>query len=447
MLLEADGLKRASMLNKVALATLGCKVNQYESAGITGLLSSSGYCVVPFDSKADTYIINTCTVTHKTDCQSRQLIRRAHKRNPEAVIIVTGCYAQTASQEVSQIPGVTVVAGNVEKKNIVGILQNIKNSSQNILVNDISQSKYFSELAVSMFPGHTRAFLKIQDGCDAFCTYCIVPYARGPSRSMPFDKVLKQMSVLGHAGFREVVLTGIHLGAYGQDIIPPSGLLELLTKMEENKFVERIRLSSLEPKEVSDDMISLINHSKMICPHLHIPLQSGDDKILSAMGRNYDTYFFKTLLEKIFGRIRDVAVGIDVMVGFPGEREKEFDHTIQMIEEFPIAYLHVFPFSKRPGTPASKLPDPVAEEDKKRRGEILRAIGKKKRESFAQRFKNKPLAVLIEGKKDRETGFMKGFSANYIPVMVTNGSLSLINRIVSITPDHGKNGTLFGKVC
>lgn len=439
-------MKRASTLNKVAVATLGCKVNQYESAGITGLLSSSGYAIVPFDSKADVYIINTCTVTHKTDYQSRQLIRRAHKRNPEAIIIVTGCYAQIAPQEVSQIPGVTVVAGNAEKEKIFGILQNIKSGRQNILAGDISQAKDFSELAASTFPGHTRAFLKIQDGCDAFCSYCIVPYARGPSRSMPAYEVCSRMSVLGQAGFREVVLTGIHLGAYGQDLMPSSSLLELLTRFEENSFAERIRLSSLEPKEISDDMISFMNRSKIMCPHLHVPLQSGDDKILSAMGRNYDTNFFKTLLEKIFNRISDVAVGIDVMVGFPGEGEKEFNHTMQLIEEFPVAYLHVFPFSKRPGTPASKLPCPVAQEDKKRRGEILRTIGKKKRESFAQRFKDKPLAVLIEGKKDKETGFVKGFSANYIPVMVTNGDPSLINQIISITPDHCKNGTLFGKV-
>jgi len=440
-------LKEALASNKVAVATLGCKANQYESAGIASLLNLSGYTLVPFGSKADIYIINTCTVTHKTDRQSRQFIRSAHKKNPDAVIVVTGCYAQTAPQEVSKIEGVTLVAGNAQKEKIVGLLRNLKSGKQNVLVSDVSQTTVFSKLIASGFPGRTRAFLKIQDGCNAFCSYCIVPYARGPSRSMPIHDVLNQMRLLGHDGFREVVLTGIHLGAYGQELTPPCTLFELLTKIEEGEFVERIRLSSLEPKEVSDDLISLMSRSMLICPHLHISLQSGDDKILSAMGRNYDTYFFKTLLKKIFKRISDVAIGVDVMVGFPGEGEKEFNHTVQLIEDFPIAYLHVFPFSKRPGTTAAKLPDSVDQKNKKRRVEILRAIGERKRENFAKKFKDKSLAVLIEGKKDKKTGFMKGLSANYIAVMATNGSPALVNRIVTVTPDCYRQGILFGKIC
>ncbi|MDO9528647.1 MAG: tRNA (N(6)-L-threonylcarbamoyladenosine(37)-C(2))-methylthiotransferase MtaB [Syntrophales bacterium] len=430
---------------KIAVTTLGCKVNQYESAGIIEKLAGSGFINVPFNNSADMYIINTCTVTARTDYQSRQLIRKAYRNNPKASIIVTGCYAQRAPGDLSGLPGVAAVVGNAEKEDIPDIIRNMVNGEQQILVGTIGHVKNISGFPVTRFPEHTRAFLRIQDGCNSFCSYCIVPYLRGRSRSLPEKDVLDRIGILGKAGHREIVLSGIHLGVYGEDLSPPASLLTLLKKIEENKTVERLRLSSIEPTEVTDEMISHIRDSKIICPHLHIPFQSGDNKILSLMKRDYNTKLFRGLIEKLLNAIPDIALGIDVMVGFPGEGEKEFANTVAFIEEIPVAYLHVFRYSKRPGTRSSALPGEVAEDVKKERSKILRLLGKEKRAAFAERFIGKSLSVLIEDKKDRDTGLQKGFSENYIPVLITENTASLANNIVAIIADKRDGGKLLGR--
>ena len=428
----------------MAVATLGCKVNQYESAGILEALLKEEFSLVPFTTKADYYIINTCTVTGRADYQSRQLIRRASRRNPGASIIVTGCYAQIAPDELASIPGVSVVTGNAEKEKIPVILQEMVNGKKQTLVGNIRQAREISRLPVTRFSGHTRAFLKIQDGCNSFCSFCIVPFVRGRSRSLPEDEVMDQIAMLSQAGHREVVLTGIHLGAYGQDLSPPTNLLHLLRSIQKHRTVERLRLSSIEPSEITDEMISFMREVKTICRHLHIPLQSGDDGILSIMGRDYDTGFFRRLLKKFWHAIPDIAIGTDVMVGFPGEGDDEFGNTLRLIEELPLAYLHVFPYSERPGTHAAKLPGRVRETEKKRRVAILRDLGKQKRDTFAERFKGKKLSVLIETEKD-SAGFMRGLSDNYIPVVITVGDSSLANQIVDLIPDHARDGRLYGR--
>jgi threonylcarbamoyladenosine tRNA methylthiotransferase MtaB len=466
---------------KVAISTLGCKVNQYESAGILEGLDKSVFLQVPFNTKADCYIINTCTVTGRTDYQSRQLIRRAIRTNPDASVIVTGCYAQVAPHDIARIPGVTFIAGNAEKEHIPRIIRHmvklpvhraglpgketiltlhplspptrqglrdvlpVKGGPQ-VFVTDICKARELSGFSPLKFPGHTRAFLKIQDGCNSFCSYCIVPYARGPSRSLPESEVLNKIETLARSDYREIVLTGIHLGVYGQDLIPSSNLFNILEYVEKNKIIERLRLSSVEITEITDDMIRLIKEGSTICRHLHIPFQSGDDKILSAMKRNYDSAFFKNRLEEICRAIPEIALGIDVMVGFPGEGEEEFDSTLQMIEGLPVAYLHVFPYSERPDTLASRLPGRVNEAVKKRRGEILRDIGREKRNTFAERFIGEKLTVLVENKKDKDTGCMKGFSNNYIPVLIRNGNSSLANHIVNVIPDDSRDGKLYVRV-
>ncbi len=439
---------------KVAVATLGCKVNQYESAGIMDALREGDFSLVPFTDPADCYIINTCTVTGKTDYQSRQLIRRATRNNPDAAVIVTGCYAQTAPEDVARIPGVTIVAGTHEKENIPDLLRQMVDgippapplAPPRVLVGDIFRIREMSPLEAKTFPGRTRGFLKIQDGCNAFCSYCIVPYARGKSRSLPEEEIMRRVDAFTAAGYREVVVTGIHLGAYGQDLTPPSSLLRILENVEKNERVERLRLSSLEPAEIAADLIALMQGAKHLCRHFHIPLQSGDSRILTLMKRDYDAGFFKNLVEKIVHAIPDVAIGIDVMVGFPGEGEKEFSNTARLIEELPIAYLHVFPYSERPGTPAANLPGKVGEREKKKRGEMLRDLGKKKRALFAERFKGKKLTVLIEGRKDRKTGCLQGFSGNYIPVVATNAAVEQVNRIASVVPEEYRDGKLFGRI-
>jgi len=430
----------------VAISTLGCKVNQYESAGILEKLDKTLFLPVPFHTKADCYIINTCTVTGRTDYQSRQIIRRAIRMNPDACIIVTGCYAQVAPGDIARIPGVSLIAGTAEKENIPQIIQHLMKGGPQFLVTDIGNASEFSRLSPSQFPGRTRAFLKIQDGCNSFCSYCIVPYARGPSRSLAEREVFHKIKSLAGNAYREIVLTGIHLGVYGKDLVPPSNLLTIMDYVEKNKSVERLRLSSIEITEITDDMIGLMKKSATLCRHLHIPFQSGDDGILSAMKRDYDSAFFKKRLEEIHRELPRIAIGIDVMVGFPGESEDAFHNTVALLETLPLAYVHVFPYSERPGTQAKELSGKVSDAVKKRRNEIVRNLGRIKRKTFAEKFIGEKLAVLVEDKKDKETGSMKGFSDNYIPVVIRNGDSSLVNHIVHVRADDSHDGKLYGRI-
>lgn len=421
-------------ISTVSIATLGCKVNQCESAGIAEELAARGLAVVPFHEHADVCIINTCTVTGKTDFQSRQLVSRAFKKNPQSKIIVTGCYAQRAPQEVASLPGVSHVMGNTEKENIADVVFQTVENPQKIIVGNIRGEKKISPLGASSFPDHTRAFLKIQDGCNSFCSYCIIPYTRGASRSLPLHEVLSRMTALAANGYREIVLTGINLGMWGRDLVPETSLAELVGEISRKRVVERIRLSSLEPNEITDKMISLIKNSEVVCPHLHLSLQSGNDRILGLMRRDYQTAFFRELVWKICDSIPGIAIGIDVIAGFPGETEAEFSGTLSLIEELPLAYLHVFPFSSRPGTPAAKMEGRLPENEKKRRARLLREMGMKKRHAFAVKFIGKPLHVLIEGRKDKKTGLPTGFSENYIPVVVKNNDVK-VNAIATVIPD------------
>ena len=429
---------------KVAVATLGCKVNQCESAGIAEALTARGMTLVPFEETADGYIINTCTVTGRTDYQSRQLIRRAIRKNPAAAVLVTGCYAQRAPQEIAGIPGVRFITGNAEKERIPDILFEMTTGTPQILVGDIRKRKGISRLGATVFPEHTRAFLKIQDGCNAFCSYCIVPHARGASRSLPLDESLERIASISRAGYREVVLTGIHLGIWGRDLVPRTDLAALVRGVTDGGAVERLRLSSIEPRELTEELITLIAAAGAVCRHLHIPLQSGDDGILAAMRRDYDAAFFRNLIRKLQTAIPGIAVGIDVMAGFPGETEEAFAHTASLVEELPIAYLHVFPYSRRPGTPAAAMARQVAEEEKKRRAKRLREIGAEKRQAFAERFIGTPLRVLVEGRTDPKSGLPLGFSDNYIPVAVRGGVTA--NRIVRVMPEACRGGSLIAEL-
>ncbi|MDP1992906.1 MAG: tRNA (N(6)-L-threonylcarbamoyladenosine(37)-C(2))-methylthiotransferase MtaB [Syntrophales bacterium] len=430
---------------KFAVATLGCKVNQCESAGISETMTVRGMTLVPFDEEADCYIVNTCTVTGRTDYQSRQLIRRAIRKNPAAVVLVTGCYAQRAPEEITRIPGVRIVAGNAEKSRLSELIQELaEGKGPQVRVGDIRNEKRFTPLGAAAFPEHTRAFLKIQDGCNAFCSYCIVPQARGASRSLLPAEIEKGITSLAREGYREVVLTGIHLGAYGRDLIPATDLAAMVRRIAETEPVERLRLSSIEPREVTDELLSLIGSSGVVCRHLHIPLQSGDDGILNAMNRDYDAVFFRDLVQKIHDVDPDIAVGIDIIAGFPGETETAFANTLRLVEGLPVAYLHVFPYSQRPGTPAAAMPDQVPESEKKRRAEWLRRVGIAKRQAFAVRTIGTPLAVLIEGRKDKSTGFPVGFSDNYIPIACRGAAET--NRIVRVLPGTFRNGRLIGEV-
>jgi len=420
-------------LKKIAIATLGCKVNKYDSAVIHKLLEGAEYSFVPFDQQADIYIVNTCTVTKRADYQSRLLIRRSHRLNQDALIIVTGCYAQRAPQEIKEIQGVDYTVGVGEKGRIVD------------LINGSPGKEVSSEITndIPAFPEHTRAFLKVQDGCDSYCSYCVVPYARGRSKSLQKEETIRNISKLTELGYREIVLTGIHLGSYGWDLMPPTRLSNLLRSIEHEGISCRIRLSSIEPTEFDDDLIDLISSSPIICNHLHIPLQSGADEVLKRMNRPYSSELFKELVKKLVSAIPDLNIGVDVIVGFPGESHENFTNTVSVIEELPIGYLHVFPYSRRPGTPAADFPDQVDSKTIKNRGKILRGIGNRKREEFYRRFLGKRLSVLIESKRDVDTKYLKGFSRNYIPVLIDVGE-DMVNEEIPVTITKVRDGKVFG---
>jgi threonylcarbamoyladenosine tRNA methylthiotransferase MtaB len=439
-------LNNERMKLKVGLATLGCKVNQCDSAALARDLQSADFAIVPFNAFADAYVINTCTVTAFADFQARQLIRRARRANPRARIIVTGCYAQTQAQALAGIDGVTFVVGNDQKHQIPWLLSNEVLDGQKIIASDIFLQTQFPSAPASSLAGRTRAFFKIQDGCNAFCSYCIVPFARGKSRSLPVSNVLTGVQDFLRQDYQEIVLTGIHLGHYGHDLQPPTDLTRTLETILSQNPTVRFRLSSIEPNEISDELLYLFGQHENLCPHLHIPLQSGDDSILKMMKRHYDTSFYRALIEKVANVVADIAIGIDVMVGFPGEGEKEFGHTLKLLEELPAAYLHVFPYSERPGTAALAIQPKVPEIIKKERATILRELGMKKRETFSLRFPGKTLPVLVEQTRDKKTGLPKGFSHNYLPVLLDKHPSSLVNTIVMARIEYYKEGKLTGRI-
>jgi threonylcarbamoyladenosine tRNA methylthiotransferase MtaB len=401
---------------RLAIVTLGCKVNQFESEAIAEALEGEGWELVPFGPEVDCTIINTCVVTSRAEADSRRWIHRARRVNPHGLVLAVGCFPQVDPSGVVSL-GVDGVAGNQEKACIAEIVEEIQGGEGPVVrpvikIGDIMQAEAPPALQTSRFRRHTRAFLKIQDGCDARCSYCIVPLARGRSRSVPPASVLASLKGLQEAGYQEVVLSGIHLGAYGLDLAPRTTLLDLLNLIEAVQTPGRIRLSSLEPQEVTPELVAFISSSQKICPHLHLPLQSGADEVLGRMKRPYTGAFFRDLVLDISERMPHAAIGADVMVGFPGEDEEAFSQTYDLLQEIPLSYLHCFPFSPRPGTQAAGMPSQVAEREKKERAQLLRGLSREKRRAFYSRFINHPLPLLIEHR--REKGMLRGISRNYI---------------------------------
>jgi threonylcarbamoyladenosine tRNA methylthiotransferase MtaB len=428
------------MTKKIAITTLGCKINQFESAAMTQALEQDGFSIVPFSELADIYLINSCTVTAKTDAESRRLIRRATRLNPEARVVVTGCYAQMSGNELLEMPGVHLILGNSEKRDIVGFLKEIGDQPRAV-VTDISLQKSGESAPLESFAEHTRAFLQVQNGCDARCAYCIVPYARGASRSVAPEEALEGMVSFAAKGFKEIVLTGIHLGGYGLDLNPPTDLLGLLKLAEARVPVNRLRIGSVEPTEVSPELIAFLAASRMVCPHLHLPLQSGSDGVLSRMNRGYSTELFRGVVTSLVQAVPDICLGSDVIAGFPGETDQEFAETYRFIEELPLAYLHVFPFSPRPGTPAATMTPQLHSRVVKERAEALRLLSEQKKNSYAGRFVGRELQVLVQ----RDAGGRKGLSRNYLPVLVED-SEGLFNSEVTVLITGSKGGELVGRL-
>jgi threonylcarbamoyladenosine tRNA methylthiotransferase MtaB len=428
---------------RVALTTLGCKVNQFESASFVSGLMERGAEIVPFSRQADVYIINTCAVTARAGAQSRQMIRRALKTNSGARLIVTGCYAQVASQKVLEAADWSVcLVGNGFKHRLVEIALSEKLCDLEMHMGDIGASREICSLPVRRFSDRTRAFLKIQDGCNSFCSYCIVPYARGRSRSLPADAALEQIAVFAAAGYREIVLTGIHVGMYGRDLAPAASLLDFIDRATALYPAIRFRLSSLEPGEVQEELLRLMAERPNFMPHFHIPLQSGDDRILRAMNRRYRARDFAALIERIRAQIPHAAIGADVLVGFPGEDEAAFANTYDLLAGLPVTYLHVFPYSKRPGTPAAGLAGQVAEPVKEERAGLLQQLGMQKKAAFYERHLGTVQRVLAENSRNRFR-LMRGFTENYIPVLFP-AQENMSNQIVDVFLGRLEDGIVFG---
>ena len=427
---------------KIAITTLGCKINQYDSAVIQSRLERS-HSFVPFEEPADCYIINTCTVTDRADWEARQLVRRAKRLSPGAKVLVTGCYAQVNPAEVAAVPGVDYVVGLNRMEDLLRFIDVPKEGNVGMAVGDVTRERGVPVLGTRALPGHTRAFLKIQEGCNYSCTYCIIPMARGLSRSVPPWKVLEQVRMLADAGYREIVLTGIHLGGYGQDLKPKVDLAALLERIASNRLIPRLRLSSLDPREVPDHLLDLMATSDIICPHLHICAQAVDDEILKRMRRNYDSAYYRELLMKVRDRLPDAALGSDIIVGFPGETDQAFNRSLEFFAALPLTYFHVFPYSTRRGTAAASLPDHVGGEVKKARARRMRELGALKKRDFYLSFRGRRALVLLEEKIDRITGLRRGFSRNYLSFVVS-GCGDLVNSEIEVEVEGFEGGWLRG---
>ena len=431
---------------RVAIKTLGCKINQYDSAVIQERLARESCAFVPFEEAADVYVLNTCTVTDRADWEARQLVRKARRRSPASRVVVTGCYAQVSPEEVSGLPGVDFVVGLNRMDELVRFVTGPEpETAPAVSVGDPRDERGVGVLGARRFLGRTRAFLKVQEGCNFACSYCIIPTARGRSRSVPPERVLDQVRGLADAGFSEVVLTGIHLGGYGYDLSPRLPLGALVRRIAESGLIRRLRLSSLDPREVTDELLEVMAGSEVVCPHLHVCVQAGDDGVLKKMRRNYDTAYFARVMARARRKLPRAALGTDVIVGFPGETEQAFGASLDFLADLPLTYFHVFPYSARRGTPAVDMPGQVPPAEKKERSLRARELGARKKHEFYRSQVGRRVSVLVEQSVAGEPGRLKGYSRNYLPVLLSGGP-DLVHREVPVRLHQWSRGRLWGEV-
>lgn len=433
-----------------AIKTLGCKLNQYESEQIREQLEHLGYAITDADSPADLYIINSCTVTHQADRDTRRLARHLKRLSPRSCVVVTGCYAEVAAQELKAIAEVDIVCGMKDKLRVGELLH-----ERGYLAADPAGSGCASSHLVHSFAGRTRCFVKIQEGCDARCSYCIIPDARGPSRSVPVDEVTEQVRRLVEAGHPEIVLIGTHLGQFGRGLVPPSDLDALVLQLLNMTGLQRLRLSSIEPREVTPNLIRLLRsggsaletpsagEGAKLCRYLHIPVQSGCDAVLRRMNRPYDTSFYSGLIHEISTAQPATGLGADVIVGFPGETDEEFDQTRELLESLPLSYLHVFTYSPRSGTPAAELPGRVPHEVALRRNHILRDMSARKSQAFAGAMVGQRVEAVLQKKADN--GWMRGVTDNYLQLRL-KGPDALLQRLVACEVTDVQGAELVGRL-
>ena len=405
-------------MKKVAFYTLGCKVNQYETEAMLEMFKKDGYEQVDSEDYADVYVINTCTVTHMSDRKSRQYIRRMKKKNPDAIIAVVGCYSQVSPEEILEIEEVNLVMGTNERRQIVEEIKKLDASKKASTVDDIMKVRAFEEIEINQTNGRTRAFMKIQDGCDRFCTYCIIPYARGGRvRSRDLESIINEANKLANNGYKEIVLTGIHVASYGKDVKDAdTNLLTVIKAIDKIEGVERIRLSSVEPLLMTDEFIDTVAKMPKVCPHFHLSLQSGCDETLKRMNRRYTTKEYKDIVDKLRQKMPNVAITTDVIVGFPGETNNEFSQTYEFLRDIELSQMHVFKYSPRKGTPAADMENQIDPQMKQMRSDKLIALNKQNFTNFAKKFEGQEFNVLFE--QNIGENKYEGLTPNYIRVIV-----------------------------
>ena len=436
-------------MRRIAFYTLGCKVNQADTASMEAIFKSAGYKVVGFNEDADVYLVNTCVVTNTGQRKSRQIINRAVRHNPMALTVVTGCYPQTAPDEVRTIDGVDVIIGNQERARIVELVEQALTSKRDDILDNVQKMTVdtrFEELGVGTETNKTRAFLKIQEGCNQYCTYCIIPFARGPLRSRSLESIKEEITKLVAAGYKEVVLIGIHLGCYGKELAKDGVKLSLYDAVEAALSVpgvERLRLGSLESVEVETRLMELMAKEPRLCHHLHLPLQSGCDKVLKAMHRPYDTARFAELLKEIRSYVPDVAITTDIIVGFPGETEEDFEETLAFARSCGFAKMHIFPYSKRKGTSAEKMPNQVEEQVKQERAARLSELDKEMQHEAMTYWIGKDVTVQFEQPVD--DNHVEGLCGAYMRVVVEGGQ-ELCDQIRTVHIVGVEDDYLVGKL-
>lgn len=429
-------------MKKVAFYTLGCKVNQYETEAMLELFEKEGYEKAETEDYADVYVINTCTVTHMSDRKSRQYIRRMKKKNPDAIIAVVGCYSQVSPEEILSIDEVNLVMGTNDRKKIVEEVKKIDASRKVSTVDDIMKVKAFEEIEINKTNGKTRAFLKIQDGCDRYCSYCIIPYARGRVRSRDLESIVKEVENLAANGYKEVVLTGIHVASYGKDIKDTDiKLLDVIKQINDIDGIERIRLSSVEPILFTDEFVEAVSTMDKVCPHYHLSLQSGCDETLKRMKRRYTTEEYKSIVDRLRANIPNVSITTDVIVGFPGETNEEFDKTYEFLKDIELTHMHIFKYSPRKGTPAATMENQVDPSTKHDRSEKLLKLNEENFEKFGQKMLNKEFNVLFEQKVGDNK--YEGLTENYVKVIVESDK-DLSEQILKVKITDVKNEFLEG---
>lgn len=431
---------------KVAFATLGCRVNVYESEAMTEKFIKEGYEVTSFDEFSDVYVINTCTVTNMGDKKSRQMISRARRKNPEAIIAVVGCYSQIASEEISQIEGVDVVLGSRNKGEIVYWVNRAREERKQIVeVSDVLKNKQFEELFIEEYQDKTRAFLKIQDGCNRFCSYCLIPFARGAVCSKEPEKIISEVKELAKNGFKEIILSGVHTASYGVDLEGNWSLVKVLEEINEVEGIERIRIGSIDPTFFSEGVIEKIVELKKMCPHFHLSLQSGCDTTLKRMNRHYTAEDYKVVVENLRRYMPDVSITTDIIVGFPGESEKEFNETYDFLSGIKLSKMHIFKYSPRTGTKAAEMDFQVDGNIKEQRSNKLIELNSKNEKEFMEKFLNKEMDVLYEEEVKGREKYYIGYTPNYIKV-ITHSEEDLKGRILSTKLMSAESENMIGEI-